>query len=91
MVDDFSFLYVIGFLKTSNATRNIPMMIHLEADRTHYSSQGALYYKVCFFPSLLSNSYVSGDICLSCMGPGIENAYGGKQEALEILKHLSER
>jgi DEAD/DEAH box helicase domain-containing protein len=31
------------------------------------------------------------DGCPSCVGPGGENAYGGKQEALEILKHLSER
>ena len=30
------------------------------------------------------------DGCPSCVGPGGENGYGGKQEALEILKHLSE-
>ena len=30
------------------------------------------------------------DGCPSCVGPGGENGYGGKQEALEILKHLSD-
>ena len=29
------------------------------------------------------------DGCPSCVGPGGENGYGGKQEALEILKELS--
>lgn len=29
------------------------------------------------------------DGCPSCVGPGGENAYGGKQEALEILKELT--
>lgn len=29
------------------------------------------------------------DGCPSCVGPGGENGYGGKQEALEILKHLT--
>ena len=29
------------------------------------------------------------DGCLSCVGPGGENGYGGKQEALEILKELT--
>jgi DEAD/DEAH box helicase domain-containing protein len=28
------------------------------------------------------------DGCPSCVGPGGENGYGGKQEAIEILKHL---
>ena len=28
------------------------------------------------------------DGCPSCVGPGGENGYGGKQEALEILKEL---
>ncbi|MBN2117811.1 MAG: DEAD/DEAH box helicase [Anaerolineales bacterium] len=30
------------------------------------------------------------DGCPSCVGPGGENGYGGKQETREILKHLSE-
>ena len=30
------------------------------------------------------------DGCPSCVGPGGENGYGGKQEALEILKELTE-
>ncbi len=29
------------------------------------------------------------DGCPSCVGPGGENGYGGKQEALEILKQLT--
>ena len=29
------------------------------------------------------------DGCPSCVGPGGENGYGGKQEALEILKWLT--
>ena len=29
------------------------------------------------------------DGCPSCVGPGGENGYGGKQEALEILKELA--
>jgi DEAD/DEAH box helicase domain-containing protein len=29
------------------------------------------------------------DGCPSCVGPGGENGYGGKQEALEILKELT--
>ncbi|MBK9924113.1 MAG: DEAD/DEAH box helicase [Anaerolineales bacterium] len=31
------------------------------------------------------------DGCPSCVGPGGENGYGGKQEALEILKELSKK
>jgi DEAD/DEAH box helicase domain-containing protein len=31
------------------------------------------------------------DGCPSCVGPGGENGYGGKQEALEILKELSSK
>ncbi len=31
------------------------------------------------------------DGCPSCVGPGGENGYGGKQEALEILKILTEK
>jgi DEAD/DEAH box helicase domain-containing protein len=31
------------------------------------------------------------DGCPSCVGPGGENGYGGKQEALEILKQLTAR
>jgi DEAD/DEAH box helicase domain-containing protein len=31
------------------------------------------------------------DGCPSCVGPGGENGYGGKQEALAILKELTER
>jgi DEAD/DEAH box helicase domain-containing protein len=30
------------------------------------------------------------DGCPSCVGPGGENGYGGKQEALEILKELTD-
>jgi DEAD/DEAH box helicase domain-containing protein len=37
---------------------------------------------------LVSNCPCS-DGCPSCVGPGGENGYGGKQEALEILKHLT--
>jgi DEAD/DEAH box helicase domain-containing protein len=29
------------------------------------------------------------DGCPSCVGPGGENGYGGKQEALAILKELT--
>ena len=31
------------------------------------------------------------DGCPSCVGPGGENGYGGKQEALEILKILTSK
>jgi DEAD/DEAH box helicase domain-containing protein len=36
----------------------------------------------------LVSSCACTDGCPSCVGPGGENGYGGKQEALEILKLL---
>jgi len=36
----------------------------------------------------LVNECACADGCPSCVGPGGENGYGGKQEALEILKEL---
>lgn len=38
----------------------------------------------------LVNECQCTDGCPSCVGPGGENGYGGKQEALEILKELSQ-
>jgi DEAD/DEAH box helicase domain-containing protein len=37
----------------------------------------------------LVSSCLCADGCPSCVGPGGENGYGGKQEALEILKELT--
>ena len=37
----------------------------------------------------LVSSCLCADGCPSCVGPGGENGYGGKQEALEILKALT--
>ena len=37
----------------------------------------------------LVGSCLCADGCPSCVGPGGENGYGGKQEALEILKELT--
>ncbi len=37
----------------------------------------------------LVNECACEDGCPSCVGPGGENGYGGKQEALEILKELT--
>ncbi len=39
----------------------------------------------------LVNECACEDGCPSCVGPGGENGYGGKQEALEILKILIEK
>jgi len=39
----------------------------------------------------LISDFACEDGCPSCVGPGGENGYGGKQEALEILKELTEQ